>query len=63
MWPGPAGHGSSHEESGDLERDHVLEENGFTVLRFWNNEVLDNLDGVMEVIRAACIAKRGAFPR
>ena len=32
----------------DRERDGFFEENGFTVLRFWNNEVLENLDGVLE---------------
>ena len=35
----------------DKERDHILNSNGFMVLRFWNNEVLSNLDGVLETIR------------
>ena len=35
-------------------RDRTLAESGFTVLRFWNNEVLENLDGVLEIIRQAC---------
>jgi very-short-patch-repair endonuclease len=30
--------------------------NGFKVLRFWNNEVLQNLDGVLEVIRECCLS-------
>ncbi|MGH6920161.1 MAG: DUF559 domain-containing protein, partial [Geminicoccaceae bacterium] len=30
-----------------------LEANGFHVLRFWNNEVLGNLEGVLETIRRA----------
>ncbi|MGB7063625.1 MAG: DUF559 domain-containing protein [Syntrophobacteria bacterium] len=25
------------------------------MLRFWNNEVLENIDGVMEVIRENCL--------
>jgi len=25
------------------------------VLRFWNNEVLENIDGVLEVIRENCL--------
>ena len=39
----------------DMQRDKFLEENGFEVLRFWNNDVLENLDGVLEVIRKKCI--------
>ena len=48
--------GSQHAEntSRDIERDTVLEAKGFTVLRFWNNEILENLQGVLEVIREAC---------
>lgn len=38
----------------DIHRDTFLEQSGFMVLRFWNNEVLENLDGVLEAIREAC---------
>jgi very-short-patch-repair endonuclease len=38
----------------DLERDAILAQSGFTVLRFWNNEVLDNPEGVLEAIIEAC---------
>jgi very-short-patch-repair endonuclease len=34
----------------DEQRDAYLSRNGFRVLRFWNNEVLRNTDGVMHVI-------------
>lgn len=34
----------------DRQRTRVLEQAGFRVLRFWNNEVNDNLDGVLETI-------------
>jgi len=34
----------------DNERDRYLREQGFKVLRFWNNEVLQNIRGVLEVI-------------
>lgn len=34
----------------DEERDAWLRSEGFTVLRFWNNEVLSNIDGVLEQI-------------
>jgi very-short-patch-repair endonuclease len=37
----------------DTERTTLLEGAGFVVLRFWNNDVLLNLDGVMETIQRA----------
>ena len=44
--------GSQHPGSEyDLERDAWLEGQGFRVLRFWNNEILENTDGVLERIR------------
>jgi len=35
----------------DVARNKWLKDNGFDVLRFWNNDVLKNIEGVMEVIR------------
>ncbi len=35
----------------DNERDSWFKKNGYEVLRFWNNEVLKNKDGVLEIIR------------
>lgn len=37
----------------DAERTAWLEGEGFRVLRFWNNEVMADMDGVLEVIRRA----------
>jgi very-short-patch-repair endonuclease len=34
----------------DKERDAWLKERGYRVLRFWNNELLANMDGVLEKI-------------
>ncbi|HJR72379.1 MAG TPA: DUF559 domain-containing protein [Luteimonas sp.] len=34
----------------DNERTRNLEKSGFVVLRFWNNEVFENMDGVLDVI-------------
>jgi very-short-patch-repair endonuclease len=39
----------------DNERDRFLAENGFTVLRFWDSEVIENMEGVLEVIRKKCL--------
>ena len=37
----------------DSRRTRFLEAQGYTVIRFWNNEVLDNLDGVLTRIENA----------
>ncbi len=45
--------GGQHNGSqSDAERDRWLAAKGFTVLRFWNNEIQQNLDGVLERILA-----------
>lgn len=35
----------------DRQRDAWLEKEGYTVVRFWDNEVLTNTTGVLEAIR------------
>jgi very-short-patch-repair endonuclease len=45
--------GGQHSESKaeDLKRDEFLKTQGFSVLRFWNNELFENLEGVLHEIR------------
>ncbi len=38
----------------DKERTAWLNTQGFTVLRFWNNEILSNVEGVVDLIRIHC---------
>ena len=46
--------GGQHADSvSDRQRDAYLHHKGFRVLRFWNNEVLENPGGVFEAIAAA----------
>ena len=40
-------HATSPQYQRDVERDRWLEEQGFLVLRFWNSDVLLNMDGVL----------------
>ena len=40
----------------DIERDSWLEKEGFHVLRFWNNDVANNLEGVIDEIRKYLMA-------
>ena len=37
----------------DLARTRFIEARGFAVLRFWNNEVLENIEGVVATIERA----------
>jgi very-short-patch-repair endonuclease len=50
--------GGQHQDqvSYDEARTRTLELNGFRVLRFWNNDVLQNTEGVLEVVRERCLA-------
>jgi len=44
--------GSQHleQEDYDAERTTFLESKGYRVLRFWNNDVMNNIDVVLKVI-------------
>lgn len=43
----------------DAVRTRFLESHGFKVLRFWNNDVLGNVDGVLESIVDSLPSGRG----
>jgi very-short-patch-repair endonuclease len=47
--------GGQHVEqaASDAERTKVLEAEGYRVVRFWNNDVLTKIDGVLEAIASA----------
>src|SRR3970040_1683355 len=51
--------GSQHleQQEYDAERTEFLETKGYRVLRFWNSDVLNNLDGTIIVILDALGAK------
>jgi len=42
--------GGQHDERAaqDAQRTRILQEWGYHVVRFWNNEVLSNIEGVLE---------------
>ena len=51
--------GGQHADSTtDANRTRIIEAHGYRVIRFWNNEVLENIDGVLTVI-----AEEIAIPR
>jgi BirA family biotin operon repressor/biotin-[acetyl-CoA-carboxylase] ligase len=44
----------------DANRTRIIEAHGYRVIRFWNHEVLDNMDGVLTVIaQEIAIARNG----
>src|SRR6516162_9520977 len=56
--------GESHlgPESRDDRRSAYLREDGWLVLRFWNTEVYDDLDSVLEAIYQACARRKEKLP-
>ena len=48
--------GGQHDGVKDERRDAWFKEQGFTVLRFWNHEILGQTQAVLERIRAAVMA-------
>ncbi|OHD63503.1 MAG: hypothetical protein A2176_11380 [Spirochaetes bacterium RBG_13_51_14] len=48
--------GSQHieDKENDIGRDNWLKSQGFSIIRFWNNEVMNNIDGVLAEIFNFC---------
>src|SRR5579885_1282450 len=44
--------GQHAENAADAERDAVLRGLGYRIVRVWNNDVLGNIEGVLEMLRA-----------
>jgi very-short-patch-repair endonuclease len=50
--------GGQHSPEVDAPRTEVIEAFGYHVLRFWNHDVLQNTDGVLEAIRQELLLAR-----
>jgi adenine-specific DNA-methyltransferase len=46
----------------DRKRTQWLEGNGWRVLRFWNNDVIENMDGVLQRIAATLESQASPHP-
>jgi very-short-patch-repair endonuclease len=55
-------HGEAAHAARDAKRDEYLRASGYRVLRFWNNDVMANIDGVLEVIAEALSAAAPPTP-
>jgi very-short-patch-repair endonuclease len=53
-------HGDAPTKARDEQRTLWLESEGYRVIRFWNNDLVENLDGVLETIHAALYGSRDA---
>jgi very-short-patch-repair endonuclease len=51
-------HGDSTVKARDDSRTRWLEREGYRVLRFWNNDLIQNIQGVLETIHAALYGSR-----
>ena len=55
--------GGQHEGNArDRVRDLLLREHNYRILRFWNNDVMNNMDGVLETIAGALQAEAPPHP-
>ena len=50
--------GGQHDAARDAARTAIIEKYGYQVLRFWNNDVLVDLDAVLEAIRQELLVAR-----
>ena len=45
--------GGQHSKVRDARRTAALKSEGFRIIRFWNNDVLQNMDGVLQLLLEA----------
>jgi very-short-patch-repair endonuclease len=50
--------GGQHDAARDAARTAIIEKYGYRVLRFWNNDVMVDLDAVLEAICQALLVAR-----
>ncbi len=55
-------HGEDNQMAADMRRTAFLMSHGYRVLRFWNNDVLRNVEGVMTAIHDAIDERRRSAP-
>ncbi len=55
--------GQHSENAADMERTRRIEERGYRVLRFWNHDVLNNINSILEEIQRALTPTPDPSPR
>ncbi len=56
-------HGDDSGQVNDAKRSDWLEREGYRVIRVWNNDVIHNIEGVLELIFAALYGAPAIEPR
>lgn len=56
-------HTNEHQKQYDLIRTELLKSEGFIVLRFWNSDVINNTEAVLEVIATYLNPHSNPLPR
>jgi very-short-patch-repair endonuclease len=56
-------HGTGAGQARDQARTHWLAKEGYRVVRFWNNDITQNIEGVLETIHAALYGSRVSMLR
>lgn len=52
-------HNNDAHKTQDAARTAILEQSGWQILRFWNNDVIENIEGVLEEIQQALTRNHG----
>ena len=52
-------HGTDAGKARDDERTRWLEGEGYRIIRFWNNDLTESMDGVLETIHLAIFGSHG----
>ncbi len=52
-------HNNDAHKTQDASRTAILEQSGWQILRFWNNDVIENIEGVLEEIQQALTRNHG----
>jgi very-short-patch-repair endonuclease len=55
-------HANDVQRAKDQRRTHWFESQGYRVIRFWNNEISMNMDGVLDTVYAALYGSRDSKP-
>jgi very-short-patch-repair endonuclease len=55
--------GGQHSEAkADIARDDTLVHEGYRILRFWNNDILGNIEGVLQTIESKLLDQEPLTP-
>jgi very-short-patch-repair endonuclease len=54
--------GGQHSPEQDRPRTEIIEAFGYRLIRFWNNDVLENTEGVLEALRQELLLARNRTP-